>query len=274
LLLLLFMSVGWNFVSELRPLTGLLFALQMICESGEPRRNDINREQPKNLRNLSQCQFLHHKLTRTRKLVSAVRCRIPTPRTMVRSSLTFTPSHQIYSSLEVLWLKFFLHFLFSMFSAYRSHLVLLNLIDRFLSRWNITKNFLGLSVFKHIVLTRSQSRFLPQCVTSIFIPMYLKLLLNQLPHTSESRKVGWLQVSTSVAYPGDRLSWLRIFVVFVSVSHQYWYSTVTLKFSTPLPSASFPIHHLYSLYHSTLYCTVSLLFCIQGLPGSNLGPET
>jgi hypothetical protein len=34
------MSMGWNYVSELRPPTGLLFILQMIYEHGEPWWND------------------------------------------------------------------------------------------------------------------------------------------------------------------------------------------------------------------------------------------
>jgi hypothetical protein len=37
------MSTGWDYVSELRPLTGLLFIPQMIYESGEPRWNDIDK---------------------------------------------------------------------------------------------------------------------------------------------------------------------------------------------------------------------------------------
>jgi hypothetical protein len=39
----LFMSVGWDCVSELRPPTGLLFIHQVIYEYREPRWNDIDR---------------------------------------------------------------------------------------------------------------------------------------------------------------------------------------------------------------------------------------
>jgi hypothetical protein len=44
---LLFMSVGRDYVSELRPPTGLLFIPQVIYEYGEPRCNAINRENRK-----------------------------------------------------------------------------------------------------------------------------------------------------------------------------------------------------------------------------------
>jgi hypothetical protein len=61
-MLLLFMSMGWDYDSELRPPTGLLFIPQMIYEYGEPRRNDAEREKPKNSeKRLSQCHFVHHK---------------------------------------------------------------------------------------------------------------------------------------------------------------------------------------------------------------------
>jgi hypothetical protein len=59
--LLLFMSMGWEEVSELRPPTRPLFILQMINMSMEPKWNDIDGEEPKNSdKNLSQCQFVHH----------------------------------------------------------------------------------------------------------------------------------------------------------------------------------------------------------------------
>jgi hypothetical protein len=38
------MSMGWNYVSELQPPTGLLFTPQVIYEYGEPRSSDIDRE--------------------------------------------------------------------------------------------------------------------------------------------------------------------------------------------------------------------------------------
>jgi hypothetical protein len=57
-----FMSMGWDNVSELRPLTGLLFILQMIYGDGELRWNDIDKRKRKNSeKNLSQCHFVHHK---------------------------------------------------------------------------------------------------------------------------------------------------------------------------------------------------------------------
>jgi hypothetical protein len=49
--LLLFMSVGWYYVSELRPVTGLLFILQMIYEYGEPQCSDMDEGRPKNSEN-------------------------------------------------------------------------------------------------------------------------------------------------------------------------------------------------------------------------------
>jgi hypothetical protein len=58
----LFMAMGWVYVSELRPLTVLLFIPQMIYEIGELRRNDVDKGKPKNPeKNLSHCQFFHHK---------------------------------------------------------------------------------------------------------------------------------------------------------------------------------------------------------------------
>jgi hypothetical protein len=58
----LFMSVGRDYVSELRPLAGLLFVPQVIYEYGEPRWNDIDRFQPNNSeKNLYQYHFFHHK---------------------------------------------------------------------------------------------------------------------------------------------------------------------------------------------------------------------
>jgi hypothetical protein len=60
--LMLFMSMGWDYVSELRPLTGLLFIPQKMYESGEPRWNNINIGKPRNSeKTLPQCHFVHHK---------------------------------------------------------------------------------------------------------------------------------------------------------------------------------------------------------------------
>jgi hypothetical protein len=56
-MLLLFMSIWWDNVSELRPLASLLFIPQMIYEYGEPRWNYVDRGKPKNL----ECHFVHHR---------------------------------------------------------------------------------------------------------------------------------------------------------------------------------------------------------------------
>jgi hypothetical protein len=58
----LFMSMGRNYVSELRPPTGLLFTPQMIYEYEEPRWNNIDMRNLKNSeKDLSQSYFIHHK---------------------------------------------------------------------------------------------------------------------------------------------------------------------------------------------------------------------
>jgi hypothetical protein len=44
-LLLSFMSMGWDYDSELRLLTGLLFIPQIIYESGQPWWNQRNTEE-------------------------------------------------------------------------------------------------------------------------------------------------------------------------------------------------------------------------------------
>jgi hypothetical protein len=52
---------GWDYVSELLPLTNILFIPQMIW-IGERRWSDINWGKPKDWeKNLSQCQSVHHK---------------------------------------------------------------------------------------------------------------------------------------------------------------------------------------------------------------------
>jgi hypothetical protein len=43
---MLFMSMGWDDVSELWPPTGLLFISQAINEYGQPQWNDIEKGQP------------------------------------------------------------------------------------------------------------------------------------------------------------------------------------------------------------------------------------
>jgi hypothetical protein len=56
--------MGWDYVSELLPLTDILFIPQMTYEYGERRWNDVDRGKPmnseKNQKNLSQCHFVHH----------------------------------------------------------------------------------------------------------------------------------------------------------------------------------------------------------------------
>jgi hypothetical protein len=54
---------GSDYVSELRPPTGLLFFAQMmIYEYAVLVEDDTDRGKPKNLvKNLSQCHFVHHK---------------------------------------------------------------------------------------------------------------------------------------------------------------------------------------------------------------------
>jgi hypothetical protein len=46
--LLVLMSMGWDYVSELRHPTGQLFIHQMIYEYGEPRWINIDRLKPNN----------------------------------------------------------------------------------------------------------------------------------------------------------------------------------------------------------------------------------
>jgi hypothetical protein len=53
----MFMTMGET-VSQMHPLTGLLFIPQMIYEGGEPQWNDIAR---KTEEHLSQYHFVHHK---------------------------------------------------------------------------------------------------------------------------------------------------------------------------------------------------------------------
>jgi hypothetical protein len=54
--------MGSDYVSEFRPLTGLLFIPRIIYEYVEPRWNDIDRGKPKNWKkSLLQCHFVHYK---------------------------------------------------------------------------------------------------------------------------------------------------------------------------------------------------------------------
>jgi hypothetical protein len=55
------MSIGREYVSELRPPTGLLFILEMVCEFGEPRWINTGMETDELGENLSQYHFVHHK---------------------------------------------------------------------------------------------------------------------------------------------------------------------------------------------------------------------
>jgi hypothetical protein len=63
MLIILFFSMEWDDVSELRPPMGVLFIPPIMYESGEVQCNDTDRGKLKNSeRNLSQCHFVHHKL--------------------------------------------------------------------------------------------------------------------------------------------------------------------------------------------------------------------
>jgi hypothetical protein len=56
------MSMGWDYVSELQPPTGLLFKPQVIHKHGEPWWNNTDRGKMKNSeKNLSLYNFIHHK---------------------------------------------------------------------------------------------------------------------------------------------------------------------------------------------------------------------
>jgi hypothetical protein len=57
-----FTSTGWDYVSEQRPLSGLLFVPKMVYEVWEPRWQDTDRGNPKNAKkNKSQCHTVDHK---------------------------------------------------------------------------------------------------------------------------------------------------------------------------------------------------------------------
>jgi hypothetical protein len=55
------MLMEWDYVSELRPLTGLLFIPRIIYKYVEPRWNDTDRRRPNTVKNLSHYHFVHHK---------------------------------------------------------------------------------------------------------------------------------------------------------------------------------------------------------------------
>jgi hypothetical protein len=59
---LLFISMDWDYVSELQPPTSLLFIPQIIYEYGEPRWNHVDRRKSKSSeKNLSYCHFVRFK---------------------------------------------------------------------------------------------------------------------------------------------------------------------------------------------------------------------
>jgi hypothetical protein len=60
-MMMMFIRMGREYVSELWPLMGLLFIPQIIHESGDPWWNDNDRGKQKSEKNLSQCHFVHHK---------------------------------------------------------------------------------------------------------------------------------------------------------------------------------------------------------------------
>jgi len=43
---MMIMSMGWDYVSELRPPMDILFVPQVIYEHGEPWRNEVDRGKP------------------------------------------------------------------------------------------------------------------------------------------------------------------------------------------------------------------------------------
>jgi hypothetical protein len=59
---LLFMSMGWDYVSEHQSPTGLLLIPQVIYKNGEPRWNDMDRGEPNDSeKSHSHCHFVHQK---------------------------------------------------------------------------------------------------------------------------------------------------------------------------------------------------------------------
>jgi hypothetical protein len=60
--LLLSMPMGWDYVSELQPLTGLLFIPQVIHESGERRWNNVDKTSDSSTRTLWQSYQKSHLL--------------------------------------------------------------------------------------------------------------------------------------------------------------------------------------------------------------------
>jgi hypothetical protein len=54
--------MGGDYVSELLPLTDILFIPRIVYVYVKRRWNDTDRRKPKNLeKSLSQCHFVHHK---------------------------------------------------------------------------------------------------------------------------------------------------------------------------------------------------------------------
>jgi hypothetical protein len=91
-----FCSCQWGeTVSELRPLTVLLFIPQMIYESAAPRRNNIGRKKNKELREkpvpVSLCPpYISHGLTKARTRASAMRGQRLTALSMVPPYICIT----------------------------------------------------------------------------------------------------------------------------------------------------------------------------------------
>jgi hypothetical protein len=95
--LLLFMSMWWDDVSELRPPTGLLFIPQLIYEYGEPRWNDTDRGNRRTRRKpvtVQLCpQHISHGPTMARTRSSAVRGRQLTSWAMAPPSGRLLPTN-------------------------------------------------------------------------------------------------------------------------------------------------------------------------------------
>jgi hypothetical protein len=72
----MFMSIWWDYISELRPPTGLLSISQMIYEYGEPRWNDIDRVKPNDSKTSAILSITNpYELTRARTRASVERRR-------------------------------------------------------------------------------------------------------------------------------------------------------------------------------------------------------
>jgi hypothetical protein len=95
--LLLSMSMAWDYVSELPPPTGIVFIPEVIYDWGGPRWNGIDRENSRNRRKpvpVSLCpKLIPRGQTRARTRASAVRGRRIIAWSMARSCVKMLPRH-------------------------------------------------------------------------------------------------------------------------------------------------------------------------------------